>query len=354
MNRTLSDFSVLMVVAKYPATHGHNTVINNLCTCLKKAGIRAAIGAFSFTADPPDDIEKIILDKGKLLQKGTSYLDFDVIHSHQPRVNYYLLFRKPTKPIVFHYHGPSSLVHKINFKLSMKLFGKRISKIIAVSQTALTQMNKLIGQFPSQVVYNGVDTELFNDNLSASHKKGVPQLLFVSALRPYKKTEVLINAMPLLLKKYQNAYLQIVGAGQSLVELKKLVSGKKLENNVEFVGEIQSPKDLASYYASCDVYVSASLLEACPVPPFEAMSCGKPLVLSNIAAHNEIISISKAGKVFIANDPASLCEKIIEVYERMTAFSTNALEFAKKHDWNSTSNQLVQIYADLLKQDIDF
>lgn len=350
MIKTMSDFSVLMVVARYPATHGHNSVINNLCLCLKKVGIRATIGAFSFTSNPPNGIEKIILDKGKLLRKGVSYLDFDIIHSHQPRVNYYLLFRKPTKPIVFHYHGPSSPIHKINFKLSMKLFGKRISKIIAVSQTALIQMNELVGQFPSQVVYNGVDTELFNANLSPSHKKGIPQLLFVSALRPYKKTEVLINTMSLLLKKYQNAYLQIVGAGQNLTELKKLVTEKKLEDHVEFVGEIRSPKDLASYYASCDVYVSASLLEACPMPPFEAMSCSKPLVLSNIAAHNEIISISKAGKAFIANDPSSLYEKIIEVYEQKNTFGMNALEFAKKHDWNSTCKQLVQIYEDLLAQ----
>jgi glycosyltransferase involved in cell wall biosynthesis len=350
----MPDFSVLMVVAEYPATHGHNTVINNLASCLKKMGIRAAIGAFSFKSNPPNGIEKILLDKSMLLRKGVSYLDFDIIHSHQPRVNYYLLFRKPTKPVVFHYHGPSNLIHKINFKLSMKLFGKRISKIIAVSQTALIQMNELVGQFPSQIVYNGVDTELFNTNLRHSHKKGVPQLLFVSALRPYKKTEVLINAMPLLLQKYQNAHLQIVGGGPNLTLLKKLVAEKKLEEHVEFVGEIQPPKDLATYYASCDVYVSASLLEACPVPPFEAMACGKPLVLSNIAAHNEIISISNAGVVFIANDPSSLCEKISAVYEQKDSFGMRAVEFAKKHDWNSTGSQLVEIYENLLKQDSNF
>jgi len=339
-----------MVVANYPATHGHNTVINNLCLYLKKYGIRAAIGAFSFTDNPPNNIEKIILDKSKLLQKGVSYLGFDIIHSHQPRVNWYLLFKKPTKPVIFHYHGPSKLIHKINFKLTMKLFGKRISKTIAVSQTAVTQMNELVGKFPSQVLYNGVDTELFNANLPSLHKKGTPQLLFVGALRPYKKTDVLISMMPLLLEKYPDAHLQIVGAGQSLEQLKELVTKLKLHDHVELVGEIKNPTVLAAYYASCDLYVSASLLEACPVPPFEAMSCGKPLVLSNIDAHNEIISISESGLTFEPNNPISLCEKIIEAYQQRDVLGKNALEFAKKHDWNVTCQQLVQIYQGLLAQ----
>ena len=346
----IANLAVLMVVAKYPATYGHNTVINNLCLGLKKLGVRSAIGAFSFTRDPPQGIEKIVLDKGKLIRHGVDYLDFDVIHSHQPRVNYYLLFRKPTKPVIFHYHGPSSIVHKINFKLSMRLFGKRISKIIAVSQTALRQMNGLVGDFPSKVVYNGVDTELFTPNLTTPYKKGTPQLLFVSALRPYKNVDVLIRAMPLLLKKYPAAHLQIVGDGQSFDKLKELVNVNNLHDNVDLAGEIRNPSELALRYASCDLYVSASSREACPVPPFEAMSCGKPLVLSNIDAHNEIISLSKSGVGFNSNDPSILCEKIIEAYRQKDILSKNALAFAKEHDWSSTCKQLVTIYQDSLVQ----
>jgi len=346
------DLSVLMVVAKYPATHGHTSVINNLCLGLKKFGVKTAIGAFTFTEEPPSGIEKIILDKTKLLQHGTDYLDFDIIHSHQPRVNYYLLFKRPTKPVVFHYHGPSTLIHKINFKLSMMLFGKRLSKIIAVSKTAVDQMNALIGQFPNQVVYNGVDTELFNPKLSPIYKKGTPQLLFVSALRPYKNADLLIKVMSLLLKTHPNTHLQIVGGGESLVTLQDLINEKKLDDHVELVGEIKNPSELASRYVSCDLYVSASSLEACPVPPFEALSCGKPLVLSNIDAHKEIISLSESGILFPPNDEPTLCAKIIEAYEKKESLSNKAREFAEQHDWNSACSQIIQIYENLLGKKI--
>jgi glycosyltransferase involved in cell wall biosynthesis len=348
----MPNFSVLMAVAKYPATHGHNTVINNLCLGLKKLGVKTAIGALSFTSDPPNGVEKIILDKRKLLRNGINYFEFDIIHSHQPRINYYLLFNKPTKPVIFHYHGPSTLIHKINFKLSMKLFGKRISKIITVSNTALEQMNALIGHFPSEVVYNGVDTEIFNPNLITSYKKGSPQLLFVSALRPYKNADILINSMPLLLKKYPNAHLQIIGNGEIFNKLKELIQKKKLHDNVDLVGEIKDPSELALRYSSCDLYVSASSLEACPAPPFEAMSCGKPLVLSNIDAHKEIISLSKSGIIFSSNDAATLCEKITEAYQQKEILGKNARRFAEEHDWSSTCKQIIQIYENLTNKKI--
>ena len=51
--------SILMVVAKYPATFGHTSVINYLCKELTKLGHRVAIGAFSFDSDPPFNIPKV-------------------------------------------------------------------------------------------------------------------------------------------------------------------------------------------------------------------------------------------------------------------------------------------------------
>ena len=71
----------------------------------------------------------------------------------------------------------------------------------------------------------------------------------------------------------------------------------KLEKNVELTGRIDSD-ELKFRYSSCDVYVSASTFEVCPVPTLEAMACGKPLVLFDIEPHREMIEISNAGKIF--------------------------------------------------------
>ena len=333
--------SVLMVVAKYPATYGHTTVINNLCIELNKMGYNAAIGAFSFDSDPPNNIQKVKLSKFKLLVFGVNYLNFDIIHTHQAYVNYYLLTRKPKKMIIQHYHAASNRMQEINLKIMMKVYKTRISKILCVSQKALNHFKQLVGDCDLVVVYNGVNTQFYNPKLPVSRKKGSPQLLFVSVLRHYKNTRLLVNAIPKLLKKYPNVHLQIVGAGEDFDSLVELIKRKKIEKHVELTGRI-SDDELKLRYSSCDLFISASKHEHCPVPPFEAMSCGKPLVLSDLESHNEILKASGAGLIF--TDIDDLCNKIDQVYKNPKEYSENALKFAHKHDWSDICKQIIGIY----------
>jgi len=338
--------SVLMVVAKYPATHGHTTVINNLCIGLDKLGYHTAIGSFSFDKDPPFNIEKVKLSKSKLLTLGVKYLNFDIIHSHQSRVNYYLLSIKPTKPIVLHYHGASSKMQEINFKISMRLYKNRISKIISVSNTGINQMKKMIGPVKAEVIYNGVDIDFYKPDLDKPYKKGNPQLLFVSALREYKKTPLLVESMPEILKKYPDAHLQIVGDGEDFLKLKVLIKKKNLENKVELTGKINN-EELRMRYSSCDLYVSASTFEVCPVPTLEAMACGKPLVLYDIESHKEIVDVSKAGTVFSLSRNSTIVNKIEEVYQNKITFGNAARKFAENHDWSSICKQVAKVYEEI-------
>jgi glycosyltransferase involved in cell wall biosynthesis len=333
--------SVIMVVAKYPATYGHTTVINNFCKYLNKIGYNTAIGAFSFDSDPPNNIQKIKLSKFKLLTKGIDYLNFDIIHTHQAYVNYYLLFKKSKKIIIQHYHAASNRSQEINLKIMMKFYKKRISEILCVSQKALNHFKEINGECNAKVVYNGVDTNFYNPKLTKKFQTGSPQLLFVSVLRHYKNTKLLVNAIPKLLKKYPKINLQIVGAGEDLKSLSGLVRKKKLEKYVELTGRIDDD-ELKLRYASCDIFISASKNEHCPVPPFEAMSCGKPLVLSDLESHNEILKASNAGLIF--TDIDDLCNKIELVYENPQTYSENALKYAQKHDWANICEELIKIY----------
>jgi len=335
--------SVLMVVAKYPATFGHTSVINYLCKELNKLGYRAAIGAFSFDSDPPFNIEKIKLNKRKLLTSGISYLDFDIIHAHQARVLYYLLSVKPTKPVIFHYHGASNKIQETNFKIAMWRYRNKISKVISVSHAGISQMKKLVKDISAEVVYNGVDTNLFNQNLPTPHKKGTPQLLFVSGLRKYKKTRILIESMPSILKKFPDAYLQIVGDGEDYTVLEDMIKEKNLNSRIQLIGEIDHD-ELRFYYSSCDLYISASTFEVCPVPTLEAMACGKPLVLSDIEPHKEMINASKAGKIFSKSNPEEILTVVSEVFQDQKNLGILGRKFTEVHDWSVISKQMAEIF----------
>jgi glycosyltransferase involved in cell wall biosynthesis len=330
-----------MIVRKYPADFGHTTVINNLCTELQKMGHKVGIGAFEFTSSPPENVEQVKLNKFKLFFYGVKILNYDVLFLHQSYPSYYLLTKKPNKPVILYYHGASNRLQRINFKISMMLYKKRMTKIMAVSQAGINQMKKMIGNISAEVIYNGVDTTFYNPDLSRPYTKGEPQLLFVSALRPYKKASLLISFLPDLLKKYPKIHLQIVGTGEQKLLLENLVKKLKLENHVELTGRIDNDQ-LKLRYSSCDVYVSASTFEVCPVPTLEAMACGKPLVLFDIEPHQEIINISNAGKIFSLDKNSNFITILDEVYKNKDLYKKSALKFIKSHDWKSITKQLIR------------
>ena len=92
-----------------------------------------------------------------------------------------------------------------------------------------------------------------------------------------------------------------------------------LSVKIELLGKIEHD-DLKFYYSSCDLYVSASTFEVCPVPPIEAMSCGKPLLLFDIEPHVEIINASKAGKIFPSTNPNDISELVFAVLQNKHIF----------------------------------
>jgi len=338
--------SVIMMLSEYPTTAGHTSVVNNLCLGLTKLGYRTAIGAFKFTKEPPQGTTKVVLNKLKLMIRGVAYLDYEIIHSHQTMITYYLLMKKPSKPVVFHFHGLPNKKQEINFKILITFYKNRLSKILSVSNFGIEQLKKLSQDIEAEVVYNGTDTKFFNINLPRSYRLGDPQLLFVTALRSYKRTDFLITAMPSILKKFPKAHLQIVGTGIEFKKLKNLVQSKNLSNHIELTGRIDD-EELRLRYASCDIYLSPSTYECCPVPTLEVMSCGKPLILYKIPSHEEIIEISKAGTTFSNFNYEELVDQIEHVLKKSDVYSLAARNFAEKIDWEKICMQVSNIYKKL-------
>lgn len=328
-----------MLVSKFDVIGGHGIVISNLGKALTKLGHTVGIGSFSFQGELPPNVSKISLKKFRGFDKS----DYDIIHSHQTHMNYYSIFS--SKPFIFHYHGSASTLQDWNLTLMLTLRMKKIKKIIAVSHSAKNQIKNKLGPVPIDVIYNGVDTKLFNTNLERSFKKGDPQLLFVGKLYHHKNVVSLIRSIPRIKEKFPSVHLQIVGDGNEFNNLKKEIKQKNLENNVELVGSLSSD-ELRFRYSSCDAYLSSSQKEAFALSILEAMACGKPVLLSNIEAHKEIITASNAGLVF--NDIVEIKDKLSKLYDNHHTFSTAARDFAQKHDWSIIAKKFEQIYNEVL------
>jgi glycosyltransferase involved in cell wall biosynthesis len=208
----------------------------------------------------------------------------------------------------------------------------------------LNHLKQVVGEVSSEVIKNGVDTNFYRPDLPRPYAKGDPQLLFVGMLYPYKNITRLIDALPQILNIYPNAHLQIVGSGSDYRKLGYQINKMKLADNVELVGPAFG-EELKLRYSSCDIYMSASQLEGFVLPPMEAMACGKPIILSDIPAHREILEQSGAGFHFpISGDNFFIADKIKLAYDEKSSLGVAARKFAEAHDWSNVCNRVSKVY----------
>jgi len=113
---------------------------------------------------------------------------------------------------------------------------------------------------------------------------------------------------------------------------------------MELIGKINSREEIRSRYLSSDVYVSASIFEACPLPPLEAMACGLPVLLSEIPAHKELIEKSNGGLNFSLTKKDDIVKKISEIFQKKKDFRSNSRIFAQNNDWKIVAKKIVSIY----------
>jgi alpha-1,3-mannosyltransferase len=337
--------SILMTASEFQQIGGHNVVINNLSKEISKLGYSVTIGAFSFKENPSEGIDHLKIKKNPL--KKNKWQDkFNLIHNHETKLNYYSLYGK--KPFIFHYHGVMGQIQKMNLSISLKLCQRYISKIISVSDSALNDIPKNTKEkIPTLGIYNGVNNNFFNVKEFKDFRKGEQELIFVGNLTTYKNIGFLINAIKKLKVDYPKIHLQVIGGGSNENTLSNKIKSLHLENNIELVGKINSREEIRSRFLSSDVYVSASIFEACPLPPLEAMACGLPILLSKIPAHKELIDKSNGGYCFSLDSEREIVDQFSKILHNKKNYGSYSKSFAKNNDWKIVAKKVVTIYKEL-------
>lgn len=164
------------------------------------------------------------------------------------------------------------------------------------------------------VVYNGIDLSkyLFRDKVASRSIYGIEDGNFVMGIIgrvkfTHKAHDLLIRAIAQNLQKLIGIKLVIVGDGQDLDKLKKMVYLNKIDELISF---IPWTNDLSYIYSAIDMLLIPSWFEGFPLVMIEAMYYGIPIVASNVDGMAEILPPEWLFKV---GDSSSLIEKILFV-----------------------------------------
>ena len=177
--------------------------------------------------------------------------------------------------------------------------------------------------------------------------------MFLAALNPYKGPDVLLKAMPKIIKKVPDAKLVLVGSGRERGTLGMLSKKLGIDEYVKFAGFVKEHlKPL--YYKSADVFVLPSFTEAFPIVLLEASASGLPMVVSDLETFKCIIEEGYNGIVTKRGDEKNLADAVIYLLENKNIkerMGKNARNKVEDYSWARVAEETEKkVYEKILDE----
>ena len=232
----------------------------------------------------------------------------DIVHTTPDHA---VFFKKKGIPSIITFHNYvidswmgrySSFLQRVHYNTDLKIFIKLAVSdahtITAVSQFTADIVKKELGiKKDIQVIYNGVDTNLFSHMPRRNNKK--IRVLFSGNISTRKGAHWLPAIAERLSRNIVIYYTSGLRGG-----------GKVLyKSNMESVGSIPYDK-MPSFYNTMDIVLMPTVREGFSLAVLEAMACGLPIVATNCSSLSEQVKEGKGGFLCSVGDVDSFADKI--------------------------------------------
>lgn len=235
-----------------------------------------------------------------------------------------------------------------------KSAARNADKIISVSQSTKNDLIDLYGIEARKiaVIYHGVEPIFFPQPQKVIEKTikkyllDTPFFLFVGSLKSIKNIPRLISAYEQFLRKIKTPYKLILAGSNFWFDEKitQTIEKLKLKDKVKIIGYIND-EDLPGIYSGATAFVSPSLYEGFGLPHLEALSCGIPVVGSNLSSLPEIIG--DAGLLVDPKDTGMISDALFQLATNIRLqkkLKEKALSQAKKFSWEKSAKKLLELY----------
>lgn len=239
---------------------------------------------------------------------------------------------------------------------------KFIKRNVLLNTQAITVVNSIMSEevyslcYPFRpkvsVIPMGVD---FKNTFSPSSDEKTPfSLIFVGRLVEKKGVSYLINALPIILNKFPNTHLTIIGTGPELEHLKNLVNKLKLNANVNFLGAVPNA-ELPKYYQQHQIAVFPFIIaengdrEGLPVVISEAIGCGCCSVTTDLPGIEDIIIHERSGLIVEQKNNLALADAIITLFSNPKLIHNYSSVAYDETILKQDSRSIAKNYANLIE-----
>lgn len=149
---------------------------------------------------------------------------------------------------------------------------------------------------------------------------GKKTLLTVARISARKGHDLVLRALPRIMKIHPDVIYLIVGKGDDRSRLEKLADELGIKDKVAFCGFVPD-RELPDYYRLCDVYVmpnreifhSTDSIEGFGISFVEASSCEKPVIGGRSGGAVEAVEDGVSGWLVDPDNTDELADKVIEI-----------------------------------------
>jgi len=254
----------------------------------------------------------------------------------------------PYTPVILTCHGYGSSVSLFDYMFTAitgNRWGDRVITVCNYDRELLLRF----GLNPEKIslIYNGIS--------SIDERKPLPYSMSlkigtVASLIKRKGIGYLIEAMSLIIKRFKDVGLFIIGEGEEKVNLENLVNKLNIKNYVYFLGGLPKAR---CYICNFDIFVLPSLFESLPVSIIEAYAEKRPVIASKVGGVPELVTDEVTGILVPPRDSRTLAkaiERLIEdrnLRERLAKNGYN--RYLEDFTFSAMVEKTRMVYRDVLK-----
>ncbi|MEW9899369.1 TIGR04063 family PEP-CTERM/XrtA system glycosyltransferase [Chitinivorax sp. PXF-14] len=303
----------------------------------------------------------------------------DVLHAHSPVLNAIPALRVGRKlgiPVVYEVrafwedaavdHGTSK-EWGLRYRATRGLETYALKHVDAVTTICEGLRGDIVARgVPADkitVIPNAVDIEKFTVGAEPDRAlqaslglEGKTVLGFIGSFYGYEGLNILLDALPMMLREKPDIRLLLTGGGHQEAALREQAAALGIADKVVFTGRVPNA-EVPRYYDLVDVLVYPRLPMrltelVTPLKPLEAMAQGRLVAASDVGGHRELIQPDVTGVLFKAADAADLARQVLALVNQPQCWpqmKADARRFVEtERNWAKSVGRYQGIYPRLI------
>jgi glycosyltransferase involved in cell wall biosynthesis len=190
-----------------------------------------------------------------------------------------------------------------------------VDALVAVSESAAAAAleRREVGAAKVSVIPPGIelpDEQQVERAVAARRELRDPVIAFVGRLEREKQLQLLLCAIPLVLRHLPRCTFAIAGSGSAEPELRALARQLRLGRSVRWLGEVEAPD---AVLADAHVYVHPCAGEGFGLAVAEAAAWALPVVGRDSGGVGELVEDEATGLLVPDDDPAELAAALVRL-----------------------------------------